>query len=119
MMTLFFVGIAVAAPYIDLAGWFSISEPAGPRQVVVLHETADSSWQWNALLLALRARVGEENKLYIYDDDANIGDGLKEVFRGQSLPAIAVLTMKGKVVHVGDMPSDIEDALALIKKHGG
>jgi len=118
LITILLMAFAVAAPYIDISDWAIVTEPNGPRQVVILHETGDSTWRWNSMLLALRS-WNTDHKIFIYDDDADIGVELKNIFNGQQLPAVSILTLEGKVLFTGDMPTEIAGAKALIEKYGG
>ena len=99
-------------------GGTALFTPPGPRTVVVLRETADDGWKFNAMKTDLRnSEAMEKHDLRFYDDDAEIGE-LSNAFGGVELPAIAILA-SGNVLHVGPMPESAESVIALVQKWGG
>ena len=84
----------------------------GPRQIVVVRETAEDSPEFNAMKLELRASEAmSQHTLYFYDDDQDAAEGFP--------PGVTISTLEGRELYHGSIPTSAGDFVALVKRYGG
>lgn len=100
----------------------------GPAQVVIVHETADTTSERARLITALRNGPTAEylktkgHALLVIDDDAVDENGAAVVkpdwITGVQLPAVAVLDSAGRTAYRGPLPATADQLLELLKGKG-
>lgn len=84
----------------------------GPRQIVVVRETAEDSPEFNTMKLGLRASEAmEEHTLYFYDDDQPAAEGFA--------PGVTISTLEGRELYHGDIPTSADTFVNLVQRFGG
>jgi hypothetical protein len=121
---------AVAFLLFAFSGEGGVLTPAGPRQIVVLHETAEVTPAQSQMFVALRSGANADylaskgHKLLILDDDAKGVDGnpapLVAKLNAESVPPPSLFVLSGeRVVFKGALPATAEDVLNVVKGAGG
>lgn len=106
--------------------------PAGPRTVLIVHETAETTAEWARTINALRTGPqsqylkDKQHRLFILDDDSVGSDGRpsleswSKVLAGMALPVVMVLDEQAKVViHKESVAKDTtaDRILGIVKGH--
>jgi hypothetical protein len=106
--------------------------PAGPRTLLIVHETADTTAHWAQTLNRLRTGpqaqylASKSHRLFVLDDDSVGSDGKPSLeawskhLAGLTLPAVLILDSQTRaIVHKQSVPNiaTADDVLAILKLH--
>lgn len=102
--------------------------PAGPRTVLIVHETADKTPQWAATINSLRTGPpaaylkSKGHRLNIIDDDSLAGDAKwTAILSGMTLPVVIVTDKSDAIIRKQSVPmtATADQIIEIVKGAGG